>query len=87
MIYYLITPFEKQHADEIALIKAVCDFEGIQLHRCNDMKYVKKYFKGGRPAIVISKDFLDVETNFPPTVKFGFWDFVSHLQTTGCARC
>lgn len=87
MIYYLITPFKTQYAYEIALIKKLCQFECIQLHECDDMKYVKKYYKGGRPAIVIGKDFIDVETQYPPTIVFGFWEFVDHLQRTGCIRC
>lgn len=93
MMYYLITPFPDRHKQEIDLIKGVCDLEGLQIFdyskRTDLVKkhLVKEYYKGGNPAIVISKDFIDVETNFPPTVVYGFWMFIDYLLKNGCIRC
>jgi phosphoribosylanthranilate isomerase len=87
MIYYLITPFKNNQKNEIQLIKSLCKFEGIQLHENDDIEYIKKYYKGGRPAIVIKTDFIDVESSSLPTVVFGFWQFVDYLRSSGCIQC
>lgn len=65
------------HTDEIKLIKDVCAFEGIS---CFDLprEHWGKYYRGGRPAVVVGNEFIDVPTE-RRVVVYGFYNFVDHL--------
>lgn len=72
------------HTDETELIRKVCAFEGIQVH---DMpfKFMRRYYKGGRPAVVVGNEFIDVPSD-RRVVVYGFYAFVTHLLEHGLIR-
>lgn len=87
MMYLFST---KGYADENELIRKLCSWQGDHIHVAslddmNMVPYFKKYFKGNGPAIVISRDFLDVTTS-PVTIVYGFWNFVNYYQSHRMVR-
>ena len=81
-IYLTIPPFAHTRL-EIELITLLAQFEGYKitpLYPENDL--FEKYYKGGRPAVMIFEE-LDKD----PTVVYGFWKFAELLLSTGMIRC
>ena len=81
-IVYIVSPEGDQ---ETQLIDNVCKFEGYSVHLINparDSQLFKKYYKGGRPAVLVYN-----EVDKDPDVFYGFWDFAKFLLTKTCLRC
>jgi hypothetical protein len=78
--------------NEVSLIEKLLEFEGQHYYKWSsknpdEFKYIKKYYKGGRPAIVFRRDFIDVPTNSPDQIVYGFWGLVEYLRNKGLIRC
>lgn len=78
--------------EEMSLIEDLLAFEGIYYFKL-DIKderfkpYVLQYYKGGRPVIIITNEFIDVPTSRPREVLVGFWGLVGWFNKTGMIRC
>ena len=89
MMVYVAGPVDR-YADEFAAIKVACAVEG---YSCHDMsrdypKLARKYYRGGRLAVVIGNEFPDIEVAYPRrVVVYGFWKFVEHVLQHNLLRC
>ncbi len=77
--------------DEVSAIKALCKLEGHTfappLWQEDHATMIKRFYKGGRPAIVIGRYPPDVPNDPDRIVLFGFWALVEHIQKNGLIRC
>ena len=76
MIYITYTGSLSQHADEVELVKSLCQFEGYNLQTIypEDPRF-KEYFKDNHPPAILVYEELDKD----PTVFYGFWEFAKVL--------
>lgn len=77
------------HEEEVDLIRRVARFEGMQFSIVLDEhpELVRRYYKGGRPAVIVTNEFLDIEVTKGRYYAKGFYGFVSLLQNEGLCRC
>ncbi len=77
--------------DEVQAIKALCTMEGhtFRVPQWNEdhVSMIRRFYKGGRPAIVIGRYPPDVPEDPDRIVLFGFWALVEHIQKNGLIRC
>ena len=64
--------------NELDLIEGACKMEGIECFRAYyGSPIFNKYYKGGRPAVVINDE---------ETVVYGFWKFCAYMLEKGTFR-
>lgn len=76
---------------EVAAIQALCALEGFTfcVPQWNEdyVCMVRKFYEGGRPAVVIGRYPPDVPDDPDRVVLFGFWALIEHVQKSGLIRC
>lgn len=85
MITY-IANLGNSNKKELKLIESLLNFENIWFYTLQsdsptELKTIKKYYKGCRPAILICKDFIDIDKN--PKVLYGFWQLTDYINKNG----
>jgi hypothetical protein len=82
MKIYITNPDHNTYNAEISSIENLANFEGIpHLSLSPFSPEFNKYFKGGRPAVILCND-NDIlgDENDPIVVLYGFWQFVRYLE-------
>jgi len=80
-IYLTISPLASLKF-ETDLITALAKFEGYKVIPVYPEVDLYKYYRGGKPAVIIFE-----EMDKDPTVVYGLWKFIELLQKTGMIRC
>lgn len=76
---------------EVDAIKALCRLEGFTFRTPqwteDHERMVRKFYKGGRVAVVIGRYPPDVPDDPDRIVLYGFWALVEYVQKNGLIRC